>query len=249
MRNIFKRTFLIQSAQKSYTGTRKYNEDCLDIYISEQRNVFVLADGLGGCGHGKLAAETAVKSVMQFSEKSEKTGKKFLEGALDAAQEGVTEKQAGETAGMATTLAVLTIEKDTAQWGHVGDSRIYWFRKDHMQKHTADHSVPQMLVNLGEISEEEIRYHRDRNRLLRTIGQPKDGQEWEISKPVRLRNGDAFLLCSDGFWENTDEKEMEQILSNSTSVEEWIDRMVQTIRKNAGEKEMDNYSAIGIWLS
>ena len=95
-------------------------------------------------------------------------------------------------------MVVLDIEGKTAQWAHVGDSRLYFFRKNRFEAHTKDHSVPQMLVNIGQIKESEIRHHPDRSSLLHTIGYPWDGNPCEASEQIRIRSGDAFLLCSDG---------------------------------------------------
>ena len=176
-----------------------------------------------------------------------------LEGEIDfdwikTAQESVTEKNENPEKGMATTMGVLDIEGKTAQWAHVGDSRLYFFRKNRFEAHTKDHSVPQMLVNIGQIKESEIRHHPDRSSLLHTIGYPWDGNPCEASEQIRIRSGDAFLLCSDGFWENIEDAEMEEILAQSPDVETWLENMTEAVKTHAGDADMDNCSAICVYV-
>lgn len=70
------------------------------------------------------------------------------------------------------------------QWGHVGDSRLYYFKNGKIVKRTLDHSVPQMLVARGEIDEKEIRHHPDRNRLVRVMGMEWDEPKYQVSEPM-----------------------------------------------------------------
>ena len=71
---------------------------------------------------------------------------------------------------MKTTVVVLHIKNKNARWAHVGDSRLYFFKNKKLIERTLDHSVPQNLVVCKEIKEKDIRYHADRNRLLRVLG-------------------------------------------------------------------------------
>jgi len=73
---------------------------------------------------------------------------------------------------------------------------------------TLDHSVPQLLVKSGRIKEKEIRKHPDRNRLLKVMGVVWASPEYEKSRVITLNGKEAFLLCSDGFWELIEEKKM-----------------------------------------
>ena len=70
---------------------------------------------------------------------------------------------------------------------------------------TADHSVPQMLLKAGEITEDQIRFHPDRNKLLRALGDAENEPKYTASETVEARGETAFLLCSDGFWEHITE--------------------------------------------
>ena len=111
---------------------------------------------------------------------------------------------------------------------------------------SSDHSIPQYLVNIGEIKERDIRHHPDRNKLLRVMG-----SEWETPRYQRLKLeepvcGDAFLLCTDGFWEWIEEKDMERFLKRTSCSEEWLNTMKKFIYARGRGNRMDNLSAIAI---
>lgn len=149
---------------------------------------------------------------------------------------------------MKTTLVLLMIDENNLLWGHIGDSRLYQFKNKKYVLHTPDHSVPQMLVKAGEITEKEIRGHADRNRLLRVMGIEWEYPQYEIAAIQKAEKQMNFLLCSDGFWELIEEKEMVKALKKAKSSKEWLDIMEQKILKNGKGKQMDNYSAIAVFL-
>lgn len=131
-------------------------------------------------------------------------------------------------------------------WAHIGDSRLYHFLDGELIEQTFDHSVSQMAVLRGEISQEEIRGHVDRNRLLRAIGR-EDTIKIDCSDIVDMEGEDhAFLLCTDGFWEYVTEDEMEKDLRKSRSPGEWLDRMLKRLDKRTRKKNNDNNSAVAI---
>ena len=233
----------------SQQGERKYNEDSICTKKLKNGWLYVLADGLGGHGHGEVASGTAIKSIMNRS-KWETIDDNFLTNAIEGAQEAVLEKQKEKTEykKMSTTLVSLLISDTMAQWGHIGDSRLYMFRRNRILFQTLDHSVPQMLVRMGEITSKQIRKHPDRNQLLRIIGYPWNDKPYTLSEKVEIVKGDAFLLCSDGFWEYIDEKEMCTTLRKNRTPFSWLREMQTIVKKNGYNKNMDNYSAICIQI-
>lgn len=235
---------------KMYThvGSREINEDSVGAREVQGIYCFSLADGLGGHTGGDYASYIAINTVLeQFADKYDEH---FLDNSFSLAQERVLEEQrkCREKHDMKTTLATLVIDGNNVRWGHIGDSRIYHFRKNRIVGRTLDHSVPQMLVNLGEIKEKDVRGHIDRNRLLRVIGAPWNKKAYELSKPILVKSFTAFLLCSDGFWELINEKTMTAFLRKAKNVDEWMDLMVKEIVKNGENVAMDNNSAIAVWM-
>ena len=149
---------------------------------------------------------------------------------------------------MKTTLVILHVGEERIWWGHIGDSRLYYFQNRKLQKRTLDHSVPQMLVAAGQLKEKQIRNHPDRNRLLRVLGVDWDSPKYQLAEPEARGGRQAFLLCSDGFWELIDEKKMQHCLKKSGSPAQWLQMMEQIVEKNGQGRNMDNYSAIAVWI-
>ena len=231
-------------------GNRETNEDSVGELHQDDAFCFVLADGLGGHGKGEVASSIAVKTVLnKFGEAGKDP--EFLGQCFVDAQDAVLAEQAKsyELSDMKTTMVVLKIAAGIVQWGHIGDSRLYCFQSGKLKGHTLDHSVPQMLVSIGEIKEKDIRFHEDRNRLLRVIGMEWENRSFELSDAKPLKNGQAFLLCTDGFWEMIDEKQMLKELKKAASVEAWMDAMVSIVKLQGEGKDMDNNSAIAVWVT
>lgn len=240
---------MISYAQISNKGNREYNEDHVELCKKMNRYVFGLADGLGGHGHGDVASALAMKAL---KEQEEEAGlRESLADCFEIAQKKVEKekKNRPECAGMMTTLTVLELRKAQVGWGHIGDSRIYYFQNGKLISHTLDQSVPQMLVNMKEIQESEIRHHPDRNRLLCSIGMEWENKPYRIDEVIRREGKQQFLLCSDGFWEYIEEKDMEQLLHKSLTPRQWLKRMEKLVRLNGKGYEMDNYSAVAVWSS
>ena len=230
-------------------GGREVNEDSARVFEKDKKKCLVLCDGLGGHGKGEVASALVVEAVGQIFNSAQKIDEDFLRSAFQLSQEALIDEQIRQDAktDMKTTAVAMYIDGNKVQWGHVGDSRLYAFAKNKVKLRTLDHSVPQMLVFAREIKEKQIRNHPDRNRLLRVMGIEWEKPMYELAEQTQLEKYQAFLLCSDGFWELIDEKQMCKLLKNSSTVEEWMQAMVEVIKQNGIGKNMDNYTAIALW--
>ena len=230
----------------THTGTREHNEDSAICVELGGNYCFVVADGLGGHGKGEVASQKVTEVFGREFRANAESDEPFLEHAFTTAQNEVLALQKAEGAKfeMKTTAVCLSVIDGICQWGHVGDSRLYAFYKNKIKIRTLDHSVPQMLALSGEIKEKHIRHHPDRNRLLRVIGVEWDSPRYELSEEFPMADCEAFLLCTDGFWELIDPKDMGRFLKKSNTVDEWLDLMVAEIEKNGRGQDMDNYTAI-----
>jgi serine/threonine protein phosphatase PrpC len=240
---------LFQTANLSEPGGRDLNEDTCDFAESGTAACWVMADGLGGHRGGELASQTAAKAILESFSCKPEFSRAALQQHIAAAQDAVRKAQDADPvlASMRTTAVVLLTDSRQVLWAHVGDSRLYQFRKRGLAVQTEDHSVPQALVKAGEITPDQIRGHGDRNRLLRSIGEKSGVQPAVLDTPSDLLPGDAFLLCTDGFWEYVYETEMLADLVSSASPDEWLQRAESRLlsRVTGGH---DNYSAIGIFF-
>lgn len=238
----------IQYACCTFPGDRECNEDCVKAVELEKGCCFIVADGLGGHGMGEVASALVCESAAEFFATADVED---IFGLFDVAQEKLLEKQKTEGVhdAMKTTMNIVTVCNEKIRWGHVGDSRTYYFKKNKLISRTKDHSVPQMMVSMGEIKEKDIRHHEDRNRLLKVMGTEWSKPQYTIETPIKQEKNQAFLMCTDGFWELIEEKEMQKTLKKSKSPQEWLDTMAEMIRKNGAGYDMDNYTALAIWIN
>lgn len=224
---------IIDTAKYTNNGGHEINEDS----IFCRSDLFIVADGLGGHYGGENASAAAVSYLSEkyHGDISETEIMQLLEGANNAVNELNTDSH--------TTVAAAFVYGNRMRIANVGDSRVYIFRNNKVHKVTKDHSVCQVSVEMGEMSYEEIRFSDDRSRLLKVLGNGGALNLKTKYDPIELQDGDAFLLCSDGFWEYVHEREMEADLLKADSAESWKRLMLkrQILRaKNQG----DNYSVI-----
>lgn len=237
----------ISYASSTFPGDRDYNEDSFISKETEKGYCFVVADGLGGHGKGEVASALVCDVAAEFFSAA---GVDDIYGIFDTAQEKLIEKQKEEHAedAMKTTMNVVSISDKKILWGHVGDTRTYYFKKNKLISRTKDHSVPQMMVSMGEIKEKDIRYHPDRNRLLKVMGIEWNRPQYVIEEPLKPEKKQAFLLCTDGFWEYIEEKDMIKCLKKAKTPEMWLEQMNAIVKKNGEGHNMDNFTATAIWI-
>ena len=239
---------MLSFAMLTNAGDRPVNEDAVGCFTNGSNHCFVLCDGLGGHGMGDVASNL-VKDVFQDQFLKTDDMVNFLGQTFSAAQEILMMEQIEKHAKrkMKTTAVALVTDEKTAYIGHIGDSRLYVFQKNKVKIRTLDHSIPQMLVLSRDIKESEIRNHPDRNIVLRVMGIDWEEPMYELLAPMQLKKCQAFLLCSDGFWELIDEKDMCTLLKKSNTPQEWLLEMSEIVKKNGIDRNMDNFSAIAVW--
>lgn len=230
----------------SYTdiGGRARNEDTVRYAVrGEDALCLVLADGLGGHGGGELASQAAAESICQGWDGTADAD--ALKALVLEANRRVLAIQTPQCA-MKTTVTVLTLAGGKAVWAHAGDSRLYYFQDGTLAFQTRDHSAAQLGVLLGDITPDQIRFHEDRSRVLRALGQD---DELAVETGERELGGGkhAFLLCSDGFWEYVLEPEMEEDLAKAAGPEDWLERMRWRLKKRIPE-DNDNNTAAAVWV-
>lgn len=227
-------------------GARPYQEDSYGIKNDENRCIAVLCDGLGGHNCGNVASQAAVMNILEgISQIRELQADKIYQ-VLKIVNDGLVQQQIikPEQKGMRTTAVGCVVENNEITYFNSGDSRFYLFSNGTLKTMTKDHSVPQMSVELGEMSFDEIRFDADRNKLLKVLGESTTNEVGTVYRPISYKSGDAFLLCSDGFWEYVLEEEMEIDLSKANTAKEWVEFMlVRLLLKFNGNN--DNFTVVG----
>lgn len=232
-------------------GNRGLNEDAFSANKNEDGTfMFTVCDGLGGTNKGEVASKICAETFARASKRYDfaHRGADFLAACFRKSQRNVLLEQEKQDIGsnMKTTCVALCCDGDSLTWGHVGDSRLYAFKDSKIITRTTDHSVPQMLVASGKIKEKDIRFHPSRNKLLRAIGDEWDREQFEISKSYPINDFDAFLLCTDGFWELVTEKQMEKSLKKAESPRGWLKLMEPVIADRSDIKNKDNFTALAV---
>lgn len=233
----------IHAAVYTDAGGRPDNEDSVRTAGRPGRLLTVVADGLGGHGGGAQASSTAAELIC--GQWSGMISPAVLIDLVQAAHKKVLSLQTPLCA-LKTTVVVLAVENGRAAWAHAGDSRLYHFHNGRLVFQTRDHSASQIAVMLGDITPDQIRFHEDRNKVLRALGQAGslrvDAREEELA-PGRH----AWLLCTDGFWEYVLEDEMQSDLAAASGPKEWLERMkVRLIQRIPSDN--DNNTACAVWM-
>ena len=189
---------------------RKLNEDAA--WYDEKRAIYAVADGMGGHQAGEVASGIAIEAVKSMAQRERTPGVRALKEMVRAAHNAIAAHAAAhsECAGMGTTLSVLWRGGNYAYIAHVGDSRIYRFREDKLERITQDHSLVEELVRAGIISSEEARTHPRRNVITRALGTQGENEPDLLVSDVQ--KGDVFLLCSDGLNSMIEDEAIEKTL-------------------------------------
>jgi protein phosphatase len=170
----------------------------------------IVADGMGGHSAGEVASELAIAAVHRAYYESDGEPMDALATALTAANTEIFATASAEKKleGMGTTCVALALCNDHAHAASVGDSRIYLLRAGGIYQMTADDSAVGAMVMKGLLTREEARHHADRNVILRALGTHAEVQVSRWDQPLPLKDGDTFLLCSDGLTDLVEDQEI-----------------------------------------
>ena len=227
---------------------RKNNEDAYYISAGDDpaENLYLVADGMGGCNAGEVASSSAIEAFLAYFWKEMQHADSedvldLLTGAMAAANREVYEKSnsAREFAEMGTTIVAAAIREDKLYVAHVGDSRAYLCRKKELIPLTIDHSYVMELVKIGSITKEEAAIHPKRNVITRAIGIKGTVEADTMIRPVK--EGDILLLCSDGLSGMLKDEEIGKMLSRRSSLEQKAALLIEEANQRGG---YDNISLI-----
>jgi PPM family protein phosphatase len=216
---------------------RRGNED--NYYV--RAPLFVVADGMGGAQAGEVASEIAVRQFERGLPDGREPGEALVE-LIQAANVRIHEQARSDShhAGMGTTTTAAYLTGDTVVIAHVGDSRCYLLRDDDLIRLTHDHSLVGELVARGKLTEEQAESHPQRSVITRALG-PEPDVEVDLDA-FPARDGDVFLLCSDGLTSMVHEPQLKQLLARDERSLEQIGRRLIAAANEAGGR--DNITVI-----
>lgn len=232
---------------------REKNEDSL--LVNADLGLFMVADGMGGHLGGEFASKIAVKTVEETIQRllgdpeatlatdsvfDRNDPGELLKYALKVASQRIYEEACRNTnlRGMGTTAVVLFIRDGRGFIGHVGDSRAYLVRNGEVRQLTADHSLVAEQLRAGFITEEELKHHKFKNIITRSVGFQN---EVEIDLLIRdLEAGDRFLLCSDGLTNLVEDSDLHKIVLKNPP-KEACKKLIDLANKRGGD---DNITVV-----
>ncbi|HEY7567900.1 MAG TPA: Stp1/IreP family PP2C-type Ser/Thr phosphatase, partial [Gemmatimonadaceae bacterium] len=221
---------------------REVNEDSIRVIQPPDPNelamrgiLVVVADGMGGHNAGEIASRLAVEVVVQrYADETKEPGK-ALARAIEQANRVIIDAASRDAryTGMGTTCTALLLRGGLAYCAHVGDSRLYLVRGNDIFLMTEDHSAVMDLVRQGTITADEARHHPDKNVIVRALGGRADVEVAMWEKPLSVRPGDTFLMCSDGLYDLVEDNELYDALRGALP-QLACERLVELARQRGG---------------
>lgn len=223
---------------------RSHNEDSV-IIVRNQNDDYLLAvaDGMGGHRCGEVASSIAISYLGKHFQETFRNMNK--EDAVEWIRQSVKEinrlifnhaEEHPESKGMGTTLVLAISTNDYVLFGNIGDSSGFAMKDNHIHKITYDHTLVNLLVTAGELTEEQAKDHPKRNVLMKALG-ANDPVEIDIFDcDIEVSN---ILLCSDGLTNMLDQESIERVLLSDYSVE---DKVIRLIKKAINRGGTDNVS-------
>src|SRR2546421_1734021 len=194
---------------------------------------------MGGARAGEVASRMAVEAF--DSAAKDASPEETLRSVAREANRRIYEMAQGDSghAGMGTTLTAAMVPGGEVAVGHVGDSRLYRLRDGKLERLTEDHSLVEELMRQGRLTPEEAESHPQRSIITRALGPEPDVDVETFTHTAR--DGDVYLICSDGLSGMVAEEEIAEIIADSASLKEAAQRLVNAANKNGGK---DNITVV-----
>ena len=223
---------------------RERNEDSVIIVENMSGEVLLcVADGMGGHKDGEVASSIAITHISKRFKSISSVGNK--EDAINWIQSTVSEANVEifkyvsnhpESVGMGTTIVLAVLTPSFLLFGNIGDSSGYVLKNNKLHKVTYDHTLVNLLVKSGDLTEDEAREHPRKNVLMKALG-ANTNVEMDIFN-VEL-NIDGIMLCSDGLTNMLDDTQIAKVLTGEGSIEEKLQKLVFKSNNRGGS---DNIS-------
>jgi serine/threonine protein phosphatase PrpC len=219
----------------------------------ESGYVMIIADGMGGHAGGELASRMAISGLVKLvlampdwifrldesvaADATERSKQRFQQLHAALLEHG---RQDGDVRGLGTTLtAARTMGRDL-HVVHVGDSRAYLLRDARLHRLTRDHTYVQLLVDSGQLSQEEAAAFAARHVLVNALGGSNEDVEVDVHQ-LKLAGGDRLLLCSDGLTDVVDDETVRGVLIDSATSSEACHRLIDLALAGGGR---DNVTVV-----
>jgi protein phosphatase len=239
-------------------GQRSYQEDYFATSnidnAAQEGFLAIIADGMGGHADGDKASILATNDFIREYQRKRQDNNSILdslESALHEANYKVVQHNQKHASNMGTTLVACILQDEYLHWVSVGDSCLFYYHNDELEKLNVEHSYGQILdkqVEIGEISQQEANEQcKKRNMLTSYLGR-EELYERDLKQISGLSEGQKILLCSDGLVNALTEYEIIACLQSKGSTQQKCDLLIRSaLDKNL--KSQDNITVILIELT
>ena len=229
---------LLIAEHASLTDVGRQRQSNEDSYL-DREPVFAVADGMGGARAGEVASRMAVEAFDDQGDGGSPEDR--LRHVATEANRRIYEMAQSDTehAGMGTTLTAAMVTGREVAVGHVGDSRLYRLRGGKLERLTEDHSLVEELVRQGRLSPEEAENHPQRSIITRALGPEPDVDVETFTHTAR--DGDVYLICSDGLSGMVSEDDITAILERADSLDAAARELVEAANGAGGK---DNITVV-----
>jgi PPM family protein phosphatase len=232
-----------EEAHKTDTGRQRHANE--DSYYAKSP-LFAVADGMGGAQAGEVASRIAAGAFERGPRNHDTSAEGQLEEIAQQANRRIHRlaQEDSSRAGMGTTLTAALVRDDEVAFGHVGDSRAYLLRDGQLKRLTKDHSLVEELRRQGRLTEEQAEEHPQRSIITRALGPEPSVNVDTMTFPGR--DGDVFMLCSDGLTTMVSDDEIRDILVSSRNLRSAVNKLVEAANRGGGR---DNITAVAFRLA
>ena len=223
---------------------RDRNEDSVIVAVnSNNEYLMAVADGMGGHKDGEVASSIAIGHIGKRFKEIGSVGNKedainWLQSTVGEANVEIYKYVAAhpESEGMGTTIVLALITQDFLMISNIGDSRGYVVKSNKLHQITVDHTLVNLLVKSGELTEEEAKDHPRKNVLMKALGASTnvDMDIFNVDMDV-----DGIFLCSDGLTNMLDDEQIQRVLNEDTDIDSKLEKLVFKANNRGGS---DNIS-------
>ena len=218
---------------------RERNEDSVVIIDnSNGEYLMVVADGMGGHKDGEVASSIAITHIATRFKEISSVGNK--EDAINWIQGVVKEANAliykyvalhPESEGMGTTMVMALLTPSFLLLGNIGDSSGYVIKNNKLHKVTVDHTLVNLLVKSGELTEEAAKNHPKKNVLMKALGASTNVEMDIFNVELGVQ---GIFLCSDGLTNMLDDEQIMKVLKEKISIEEQLEKLIFKANNRGG---------------
>lgn len=218
---------------------RDHNEDSVIIVKNHNNEILLaVADGMGGHRGGEIASSIVISNIGKEFKELGKLGSKedailWIKNVVSEANVQIYKytEENPESEGMGTTIVLAVLTNDYLLFGNIGDSSGYVYKDGAIHKITNDHTLVNLLLKSGEITEEEAKDHPRKNVLMKALGATTtvEMDVFDVETDV-----EGIFLCSDGMTNMLDDEQIAKVLNEETTPEEKVNKLIVKANNRGG---------------